>query len=177
MDQLRAAPLASFTVLHGSSIGGGLLLGLTADHRVATKDATFRLGVAPYGLSPIVMATQVLPMPVGHSYATRMYVEDLSINGGHGLWSGISSHLLPDTWTARRFANLSANANSRLVKSVANAAKCRRHSQETVLNVETSNLVSQHLKETGWRVRQILSKKRLTLASPRKVSCLKVPPV
>ena len=70
MDQLRAAPLASFTVLHGSSIGGGLLLGLTADHRVATENATFRLGVAPYGLSPVVMATQVLPMLVGRSYAT-----------------------------------------------------------------------------------------------------------
>ena len=35
-DRVRTTPVLSFSVLHGSSIGGGLLLGLAADHRVAT---------------------------------------------------------------------------------------------------------------------------------------------
>ena len=69
----------SVSVLHGSLIGGGLLLGVTADHRVATKNAVFRLGVAPYGLSPVVMATKILPMLLGGRLSTRMYVEDISI--------------------------------------------------------------------------------------------------
>ena len=64
-------------MLHGSSIGGGLLLGVAADHRVATTRATFRLGVAPHGLSPIMMATAVLPKLAGRFLSTRMYVEDL----------------------------------------------------------------------------------------------------
>ncbi|EGB04273.1 hypothetical protein AURANDRAFT_67305 [Aureococcus anophagefferens] len=50
----------------GSSIGGGLLLALATDYRVATRSAIFRLGVAPYGLSPVVMATTVLPEIVGY---------------------------------------------------------------------------------------------------------------
>ena len=91
-------------MLHGSSIGGGLLLGLTADYRVATENATFRLGVAPYGLSPVVMATEVLPMLVGWPYSTRMYVEDLVLDAREALGAGVSSHVRPDSETARCLA-------------------------------------------------------------------------
>ena len=70
LDQIRSASILSVSVLHGSSIGGGLLLGLSADHRVSTTGAVFRLGVAPYGLSPVVMATRVLPMLLGSRFST-----------------------------------------------------------------------------------------------------------
>jgi enoyl-CoA hydratase/carnithine racemase len=66
-----------------------LLLGLATDHHIATRSATFRLGVAPYGLSPVVMATAVLPKLVGHSLATRMYMEDLSLHARDAVASGI----------------------------------------------------------------------------------------
>ena len=104
LEQIRAAPVSSFSVLHGSSIGGGLLLGLTADCRVATENATFRLGVAPYGLSPVVMATEVLPVLVGQSYSTRMYVEDVMLDAREAVGAGVSSHVRPDSETARHFA-------------------------------------------------------------------------
>ena len=100
-DRIRTASVLSFSVLHGSSIGGGLLLGLAADHRVATRNATFRLGVAPYGLSPVVMATRVLPLLVGGAYSTRMYVEDLRVDREYAIESGIVEYLLPDLWIAR----------------------------------------------------------------------------
>ena len=70
LGQIRSASILSVSVLHGSSIGGGLLLGLSADHRVSTTGAVFRLGVAPYGLSPVVMATRVLPMLLGSRFST-----------------------------------------------------------------------------------------------------------
>ena len=70
LDRIRSASIFSISVLQGSSIGGGLLLGLATDHRIATRSATFRLGVAPYGLSPVVMATAVLPGLVGHSLSS-----------------------------------------------------------------------------------------------------------
>ena len=79
LDRIRSTAILSVSVLHGSSIGGGLLLGLTADHRVSTTGAVFRLGVAPYGLSPVVMATGVLPVILGSHLSTRMYVEDMSV--------------------------------------------------------------------------------------------------
>ena len=93
------------SVLHGSSIGGGFLLGLAADHRVATTNAVFRLGVAPYGLSPVVMATRALPMLFGSRLSTRMYVEDISADILFAVRSGIVNRSLPDAPAARNIAS------------------------------------------------------------------------
>ena len=79
LDRIRNSSILTVSVLHGSSIGGGFLLGLAADHRVATNNAVFRLGVAPYGLSPVLMATRVLPMLFGSRLSKRMYVEDMLV--------------------------------------------------------------------------------------------------
>ena len=94
----------SISVLHGASIGGGLLLGLAADHRVATTSASFRLGVTPYGLSPVVMATKVLPTLLGRSFSTKMYVEDISIDAECAVASGIVGSVSPGTQAARRYS-------------------------------------------------------------------------
>ena len=69
INEIRSVSMHSISVFHGSSIGGGLLLGLACDHRLATASAVFRLGVAPYGLSPVLMATTVLPDLVGQNFA------------------------------------------------------------------------------------------------------------
>ena len=137
-DRVRTAPVLSFSVLHGSSIGGGLLLGLAADHRVATKHAAFRLGVAPYGLSPVVMATKVLPLLVGGSYATRMYVEDLMVDSKLATESDVAHHLFTDSRIARQFVETSARAGSHSFASpsMAIARHGRHHCQETLLDIE-----------------------------------------
>lgn len=140
-------------MLHGSSIGGGLLLGLAADQRVATKNAVFRLGVAPYGLSPVVMATKVLPLLVGGSYATRMYVEDLAVDTKLATGSGVADHLLSDSRTARRFVETSARrAGSFASASMAIAQHTRHHCQETLLDVEAGHVVSEGLMTIPVRV-------------------------
>ena len=91
-------------MLHGSSIGGGFLLGLSADHRLATVSAIFRLGVAPYGLSPIVMATGVLPLLVGRSLARRIYVEDLTIPASRAFLSDFIDVVFSDCEVSRERA-------------------------------------------------------------------------
>ena len=47
--RIRTSTVPSFARLHGASVGGGLLLGLAPDARSCTRDAVFRLGVAPHG--------------------------------------------------------------------------------------------------------------------------------
>ena len=137
-DRVRTASVLSFSVLHGSSIGGGLLLGLAADHRVATKHAAFRLGVAPYGLSPVVMATKVLQLLVGGSYATRMYVEDLMVDSKLATESDVAHYLFTDSRTARSFVETSARAGSHSFASpsMTIARHGRHHCQETLLDIE-----------------------------------------
>ena len=68
-----------------------------ADHRVATASSTFRLGVAPYGLSPVVMATEILPSLVGENLSTRMYIDDLSMTAPHAIASGILDGVISDS--------------------------------------------------------------------------------
>lgn len=161
-DRIRTAPVLSFSILHGSSIGGGLLLGLAADHRVATRNATFRLGVAPYGLSPVVMATKVLPMLVGGAYASRMYVEDLGVDREDVIESGVAEYPLPDAWTARRLVETSARVGSRTFasSSMAIAHHARHHCQESFLDVEAGHIVSEGLMTIPVRMRQVVGRKK-----------------
>ncbi|EGB04283.1 hypothetical protein AURANDRAFT_32766, partial [Aureococcus anophagefferens] len=84
------------SVLHGSSIGGGLLLSLATDHRIATESAIFRLGVAPHGLSPIVMATRLLPSIVGYNFSMRMYAEDTSLSVQMAIDLGLVNEVFND---------------------------------------------------------------------------------
>lgn len=69
LDQLRSVSISTVSLLQGASVGGGLILGLAADLRMATRSASFRLGVAPHSLSPVMMATGVLPNLVGYHFS------------------------------------------------------------------------------------------------------------
>ena len=104
LDRIRSASILSVSVLHGSSIGGGLLLGLVADHRAATSSAVFRLGVASYGLSPVVMATKVLPMLFGSRFSTRTYVEDLIVDVRCAVASNVVCRSFSNVRAARQHA-------------------------------------------------------------------------
>lgn len=105
LNQIRNASIFTISMLHGSSIGGGLLLGLATEYRLATPSSIFRLGVAPYGLSPVVMATAILPKLVGQSLSARMYVEDLQLDAHNAMESGIVSSLSPSIHRARTHAS------------------------------------------------------------------------
>ncbi|EGB10597.1 hypothetical protein AURANDRAFT_14410, partial [Aureococcus anophagefferens] len=89
LDAYRRLPLASTTVCHGTSVGGGFLLGIAADLRVSTVSARFRLGVSPHGLTPVLSATVILPEMIGGSLAVRLYVEDALLDAEAARGSGI----------------------------------------------------------------------------------------
>lgn len=146
LDRIRSAPIFSVSVLHGSSIGGGLLLGLVADHRVATSSAVFRLGVAPYGLSPVVMATRVLPMLLGSRFSTRAYVEDLIVDVRCAEASNVVCRALPSLRAAREYALFRVFVGRRVSWTSAAIEKHGQHFvRETLLNVEASETVNENL--------------------------------
>jgi enoyl-CoA hydratase/carnithine racemase len=140
LDRIRTAPLRSTSVLHGASIGGGLLLGLAADRRVCTPRAVLRLGVAPHGLSPIVRATDAVPRTVGFGVAAQMYLADHELDAQQALASGCVHRISSDAAAARRFARRDASASGRSVE-----ATDARLIQETLLNGEASGAVSEAL--------------------------------
>ena len=135
LDRIRTLPVRSSAVLQGTSIGGGLLLGLAADHRVSTINASFRLGVAPYGLSPVLMATAVLPLIVGSSFATQLYLEDTRVTAGEALAAGGTHRVLADISSARRYAQSQRNPGHISQRQLASSQALE---QEALLNVEAS---------------------------------------
>ena len=141
LDRIRSASILSISVLHGSSIGGGLLLGLAADYRAATRNAVFRLGVAPHGLSPVVMATKVLPMLLGSRLSTRMYADDTTLGTEFAVRSGVVSQSLPDRQNAREYG-LCSLAGAILASIQYDAP---HFIQETLFNAESSDAVSESL--------------------------------
>ena len=126
-------------------------MGLAADHRVATTSATFRLGVAPYGLSPVLMATTVLPTLLGPHLSTRMYVEDLTIDPRYAAISGLVDRLSLDKKVAGKYATYCAGLGY-LKHSTPEMASIQPHTehlvQETLLNAETSKSVHLELQQS-----------------------------
>ena len=110
-------------------MGGGLLLGLASDHLLATESATFRLGVAPHGLSPVVMATVVLPQLMGRAFASRMYMDDFSMDVKHATATGLVDGVALDSQAARALACAAAGAGTPVNASLAaNVALPGHHS-------------------------------------------------
>lgn len=100
------------------------------------------------------MATKVLPLLVGGSYATQMYVEDLIVDSEVATESGVADHLFPDSQIARQFVETSALAGSHSFasSSMAIARHTRHHCQETLLDVEAGQVVSEGLMNIAVRV-------------------------
>lgn len=142
LDRIRSSTLRSTTVLHGASIGGGLLLGLAADRRVCTPRAVFRLGVAPHGLSPIVLATDVLPRMIGYGLAAQMYLADHEMDANQASRSGFVHQLSPDAESARVLARFDASLGSQDPRARCVDADQGLLVQETLLNGEASGAVS-----------------------------------
>ena len=96
-----------------------MLLGLASDYHLATAFATFRLGVAPHGLSPVVMATVVLPRLVGRAFALRMYMDDFSSDVKHATAMGLVDGVSLDSQAARALASAAAEAGTPVNTSLA----------------------------------------------------------
>ena len=107
------------------------------------------------------MATKVLPLLVGGSYATRMYVEDLIVDSKLATESDVAHHLFLDSRIARQFVETSARAGSHSFasSSMAIARHARHHCQETLLDVEAGQVVSEGLMTMPLRTRQVVGRK------------------
>ena len=113
---------------------------------MATTDAALRLGVAPYGLSPVVMATRVLPMLLGSRFSTRSYVEDITLDARCAVAAKVVCRSLPHPQAAREYASLCVAVGRRLRSTSATIEEHARHFiQETLLNIEASETLNEGL--------------------------------
>ncbi|MFN9544626.1 MAG: enoyl-CoA hydratase/isomerase family protein, partial [Alphaproteobacteria bacterium] len=115
--QISRLPMPVIAAMHGPVLGGGLLLALMCDYRVAHVGATFGFPEVKLGLLPTFGGTQIFPRLVGIERASDLITSGRSISaeqaracvprvarsepasGSENSWHQISSPLIAGgTW-------------------------------------------------------------------------------
>ncbi len=81
--------------MNGSAAAGGLSLALLHDVRIAAEGARFRSGFLSVGVGPEMGLSWTLPRVVGVPMATRMMLEDLTLDAAGALECGLVHRVLP----------------------------------------------------------------------------------
>lgn len=81
--------------MNGSAAAGGLSLALLHDVRIAASTARFRSAFLSVGVGPEMGLSWTLPRVVGLPLATRMLLEDLTLDAAAALECGLIHQVLP----------------------------------------------------------------------------------
>lgn len=90
-----AAPQTLVAALHGTVFGGGLLVALACDWRVAEQGSRFAMPEVGLGLLPTFGATQLLPRLIGVEAALRLMVDGEEWSAEQALEHGLVDELVP----------------------------------------------------------------------------------
>jgi len=81
--------------VHGSAVGGGMGLALSADFRVTCKEAKFSANFSRLGLHPGFGLTITLPQLVGPQKASLLFYTGRRVPGEEAVALGIADELVP----------------------------------------------------------------------------------
>jgi enoyl-CoA hydratase len=100
LDEFWAAwasfPKPVVAALHGACVGGGLLLALLADVRVAGSSSRFAAAAAAIGAGLPVWAVDALRRAVGPAHAMEMLLGAQWVAAPHAARVGLVNHVVPD---------------------------------------------------------------------------------
>jgi enoyl-CoA hydratase len=92
--QLRALEIPLIVAVHGHCLGGGLMLTLAGDYRLASSDLRIGLGAVRHGILP-GSAPELLPAIVGSACARRLCLFGEYIDAEEALRIGLIDRLVP----------------------------------------------------------------------------------
>lgn len=95
--RMRACPQPIVALLHGAACGGGLILALAADIRIAGQSARMNVTFNRLGLSGCELGSSFfLPRSLCSSVANELMMTGRFIQGPRALATGLVSELVPD---------------------------------------------------------------------------------
>ena len=95
MQAAAAAPQVLVAALHGTVFGGGLLVALACDWRIAEAGTRFAMPEVGLGLLPTFGGTQLLPRLVGVEAALRLIVDGEVWSAEQALEHGLVDEVVP----------------------------------------------------------------------------------
>lgn len=94
MRSLRELPIPLIAAIHGHCLGGGTMLTLEADYRLASNDLHIGLGALRLGILP-GSAPEVLPSIVGAATARRLCLFAEYVDADEALRIGLVDRVVP----------------------------------------------------------------------------------
>jgi len=94
MRSLRELPIPLIALIHGHCLGGGTMLTLEADYRLASDDLRIGLGALRLGILPGT-APEVLPSIVGAATARRLCLFAEYVDADEALRIGLVDRVVP----------------------------------------------------------------------------------
>lgn len=92
--------------IHGSAIGGGMGLSLSADSRVTCKEAKFSANFSRLGLHPGFGLSITLPRLIGPQKAALLFYTGRRISGDEAVALGVADYLAPQADVRKSAMNL-----------------------------------------------------------------------
>ncbi len=132
---LRRISKPVIAMIHGWCLGGGLLMALAADVRIAAEDARFGIPAARLGIGYPLEAVRTLVRIVGPANAAQLLLTGAHITAGEALQMGLVNHVVEPENLERRTSEMAtaiaANAplSVRAAKSTIRAVAGGHHPQ------------------------------------------------
>ncbi len=93
-------PVPVIAAVHGVAFGGGLQLALGADIRIVSPDVRMSVLEIRWGITPDMIATQVLPKLVGSDVAKELTWTGREVNGEEAVRIGLATRVADDPRSA-----------------------------------------------------------------------------
>lgn len=139
-ETIELGPVPVIAACNGHTLGGGAVMALACDIRIAGYSATFGVPEVKLGAMPTATGTQRLPMLVGRGRALRLILTGQPIDANEAYRIGIFDELAPDDQLERRTLEIAAQIAAVSPKAVAGCRRCvsagLRQGYETGLRME-----------------------------------------
>lgn len=94
LDEFEALEKPTIAAMQGAAIGGGLILALCCDFRIAADNVLFGFPEVKRSIG-VIMGTQRITRTVGISHTKELVLLGNNINGERALWMGLINDLVP----------------------------------------------------------------------------------
>jgi len=94
-NQMLSFPVPIVAALEGHAVGGGLMLALYCDTVVASESRRYGVNFTNMGFTPGVGTTSLLPMIVGHHFASEMILTAKAYKGRELKHRGLFNYIVP----------------------------------------------------------------------------------